>query len=316
MQSFSRRAFSWTSAAAAAGCVWNRGLSTAGASEVAASGDAAVRYCLNTSTIQGQKLSVPEQIDLAAKVGYDGIEPWLPDLEKCLSSGVSAGELRKRIEGHGIQVESAIGFANWIVGDPQQRAAGLEQARRDMGLIAELGGKRIAAPPAGMTEQSVSLDAAGERYAKLLEIGRSCGVQPMLELWGFSKSLSRLSELLYVAAAAGSADASLLLDVYHLHRGGTPAAALAIAPGARVPVLHMNDFPAEPPAAELNDRDRVMPGDGVAPIADILRTLRSSGFAGVLSIELFNRDYWQQPAEQVARLALERMRASWSASLQ
>jgi 2-keto-myo-inositol isomerase len=278
--------------------------------------DRTVSFCLNTSTIQGQQLSVPEQIDLAGKVGYDGLEPWLPDLEKCIAGGVSAKELRKRLDDRGVRVESAIGFANWIVDDPKQRAEGLEQARRDMGLIAELGGARIAAPPAGATEQLVPLDAAAERYAKLLEVGRATGVRPMLELWGFSTTLSRLSELLYVATASGDADASLLLDVYHVHRGGTPTAALGMAPGTKVPVLHMNDYPAEPPGPKLNDSDRVMPGDGVAPITEILRTLHASGFAGVLSIELFNRDYWKQPAEQVAARALDSMRHAWQDAIQ
>jgi hypothetical protein len=40
----------------------------------------AVRYCLNMSTVRGQKLSVPEQVDLAAKAGYDAIEPWMGDV--------------------------------------------------------------------------------------------------------------------------------------------------------------------------------------------------------------------------------------------
>ncbi|OYW33991.1 MAG: hypothetical protein B7Z51_00240 [Methyloversatilis sp. 12-65-5] len=39
------------------------------------------RYCLNTSTIREQKLGIVAEVELAAKVGYDGIEPWIRELD-------------------------------------------------------------------------------------------------------------------------------------------------------------------------------------------------------------------------------------------
>ena len=59
----------------------------------------------------------------------------------------------------------------------------------------------------------------------------------------------------------------------------------------------------------MTDGDRVYPGDGVAPLADILRTLREIGFDGYLSIELFNPTYWKQdPLEVGARSGLQKLR--------
>ena len=55
---------------------------------------------------------------------------------------------------------------------------------------------------------------------------------------------------------------------------------------------------------------RVYPGDGIAPLNFILQTLRDNGTQTVLSLELFNRDYWAQDALTVARTGLEKMRAS------
>ena len=56
------------------------------------------------------------------------------------------------------------------------------------------------------------------------------------------------------------------------------------------------------------------PGDGVAPLKEILRELRRIGYRGVLSLELFNRDYWKQDALTVARTGLEKMKAVVRAS--
>jgi sugar phosphate isomerase/epimerase len=76
----------------------------------------------------------------------------------------------------------------------------------------------------------------------------------------------------------------------------------------------MNDYPAMPGRADIRDEHRVYPGDGVAPLADILRDLRRIGFRGTLSLELFNRTYWRQDAFEVARTGLEKMRAVVRAS--
>ena len=41
-------------------------------------------FCLNTSTISGQKLGILKYIDIAAKAGYDGIELWTNDIKEYL----------------------------------------------------------------------------------------------------------------------------------------------------------------------------------------------------------------------------------------
>src|SRR5262245_44409000 len=46
------------------------------AAQSLAAGAPRIHFALNTSTIRGQKLSVPEQVEVAANAGYDGIEPW------------------------------------------------------------------------------------------------------------------------------------------------------------------------------------------------------------------------------------------------
>ena len=104
------------------------------------------RYCLNTGTIRGQKLTFDKELEITAKAGYDAIEPWVGGINRYIESGGTAKELRKRIADLGITVESAISFPRWIVDDDAERAKGLEQAKREMDLLAKLGGKRIAAP--------------------------------------------------------------------------------------------------------------------------------------------------------------------------
>ncbi len=62
------------------------------------------------------------------------------------------------------------------------------------------------------------------------------------------------------------------------------------ASGSRsIHVFHFNDYPADPPRQQATDADRVYPGDGVAPLDQLLRDLAGNGFRVTLSLELFNR---------------------------
>lgn len=273
-------------------------------------------YCLNTSTVQGQKLTINEKVDIAGKAGYQGIEPWVRDIDQYVKDGGNLKDLAKRIQQNGLSVESAIDFFEWVVDDDEKRKKALELAKRGMDMVQQIGGKRIAAPPVGATKQTdLNLTKAGERYRALLELGDKMGVVPEVELWGFSKALGRLGEVAMVAIESGHPKACMLLDVYHLYKGGSDFNSIKLLNGAAIPVIHFNDYPKEPPRAEITDAHRIYPGDGVAPLKTLLQDLRTIGFRGMLSLELFNREYWMQDGLTVARTGLDKMRTVVRSSL-
>ncbi len=267
-------------------------------------------YCLNTATIRGKKLPIVEEIELVAKAGYDAIEPWVGEIRAYVESGGSLADLKKRIDDLGLVVADAMTFPAWIVDDPAKRAAALESAKLDMDLVRQIGCRYLAAPPTGATRQTdLDLFEAAGRYHDLLEVGRAMDVAPQLELWGFSKSLSRLGEVAFVAVESGHASAGLLLDVYHIYKGGSDFTGLKLISGKAMHLLHLNDYPADPPREEIRDSDRVYPGDGVAPLTTILQDMYDAGFRGHLSLELFNPEYHKQDPAVVAETGLRKMRA-------
>jgi 2-keto-myo-inositol isomerase len=273
-------------------------------------------FCLNTATIRGQKLGIVKEIEVAAKAGYDAIEPWVDSVEQFTKAGGSLSDLRKRIIDLGLTVEGAIGFPEWIVDDDARRARGMEQAKREMDLVAQIGAKRFASPPAGATDlPKLDLLKAAERYLALLEAGQNSGLVPELELWGFSKNLNHLGECVAVAMETGHPNACVLADVFHLHKGGSKIESLRLLGPTAIQVLHMNDFPADPPREKIDDSYRVFPGDGTAPLPELLKLLHQTGGQKILSLELFNRKYWDQPAEEVAATGLSKMKAVAQAAL-
>ncbi len=268
-----------------------------------------ITFGMNTSTIQGQKLTIAKEVEIVAKAGYQGIEPWIRELDQHVKDGGTLADLGKQIKDAGLTVIDAIGFFEWAVNDDAKRKKGLEEARRNMEMVRAIGGTRLAAPPFGATNQAdLDLRKTAERYRALLEIGDSYGVTPIVEVWGFSKPISRLGEAAMVAIESGHPKAAILADVYHLHKGGSDFGGLHLLGPDAIPVLHMNDYP-DLPREKLTDADRVYPGDGVAPLKELFRTIRVLGLRVNLSLELFNREYWKLDALTVARTGLEKMKA-------
>ena len=268
------------------------------------------RFCLNTSTISGSQAGLARYVEIAAAAGYDGIEIWVRDLQAYQQAGGSLPALARQLRDAKLTVENAIGFAPWMVPDADARAQGLAQLEAEMNLLAEVGCRRIAAPPAGLPKgQPVDLLPAGRYYREALDLGRRTGVMPQLEFWGASGTVYHLGQALAIAAAASDPDARLLPDVYHLFRGGSDFEGLRLVQGDAIEVFHVNDYPGDKAREAQEDRDRVFPGEGVAPFPLIMDILRQMGGTKVLSLELFNPTYWQRDPLAVAREGLARMRA-------
>jgi len=316
---YSRRRFVAAVGAAAGASLVGCGPAGAGVGSQSRSSQEAgpFRYCLNTSTIRGQKLGLEKEIDVAAEAGYDAIEPWVSTVREYVEQGGKLPDIRKRLADRGLTVESAISFPRWIVDDVSVRAQAVEQVKREMDLLARIGGKRIAAPPAGATNKpGLDLLQAAQRYRTLLELGDQMGVVPQVEIWGSSKNLHRLGQSMFVVIESGHPKACLLPDVYHTYKGGSDFHGFKTISSRTIQVFHLNDYPADPPRETIGDGDRVMPGDGIAPLTQILRDLLDNGSEAVLSLELFSRVYWEKDPLEVARTGLAKMKAAVQKALQ
>jgi sugar phosphate isomerase/epimerase len=304
-----RRFIAGAGAAVGAALLWrNTSKDSEAASTAGSRSKIPFSYCFNTSTIRGQKLTLDKEIEITAKAGYNGIEPWVAKIREYVAGGGNLKDIRRQVSDSGLTVEGAISFPRWIVDDDAERAKALEEIKQEMDLLAQIGGKRIAAPPAGANkEPRLDLMKAAERYRAVLELGDRMGIVPQLEMWGSSSNLHLLGEAMFVVIETGHPKACLLPDVYHIYKGGSDFNGLKKISAQAISVFHINDYPADPPRETITDRDRIYPGDGIAPLTQILGDLHANGSRAVLSLELFNPTYWQQDPLAVAKTGLTKM---------
>ena len=267
-------------------------------------------FCLNMATIHGQQLGFIKELEVASAAGYSSVEIWIDTLQQYLQRGGSLKEARKHIDGLGLTVENCIAFDEWIIDDEATRKNGIARMKSEMEMLVMLGCKRITATGKGLDNNTtISLDTIAERYRSVMDMSVSTGIRPILEMWGFQKKLSTVSEVTYSAMQSGSASAKILLDVFHIYKGNTPLDTLSFINPEINDILHMNDYPATLSAEIITDADRIYPGDGIAPIRKILDALKKRTEPLILSVELFNKNYYTQDALTVAKTALDKMKA-------
>ena len=184
-----------------------------------------------------------QEVEIAAKAGFQGFEPWLRELEEVYvqeGGGLetwSEADRRSRSGASRAAVSVSRSGSSTMI---RSGGKGMEQARIDMDRVAQIGGKRVAAPPAGATSRTESRPAHRGRPAASSPASSTSacrfGVVPQVEVWGFSSDIepSRGS----VAGGpleSGHASACVLkADVYHLYKGGSGFQTLRLASGRNV----------------------------------------------------------------------------------
>jgi len=111
--------------------------------------------------------------------------------------------------------------------------------------------------------------------------------------------------MLELAAEIG-ANVGLLVDSYHCHCSQTPWRQVAQIPAEKIVLCHINDAPRLP-TEDLQDGERLLPGDGVLDLPAYLKALKEAGYNGPVSLEAFGC-VKELPAAQAATKAWESCR--------
>ncbi len=261
--------------------------------------------CLNASTIR--KESLDEKIEVASKAGYDAIEPWIGDLEKYEANGGNLKELGLKIKEKGMFVPNIIGLWNCMPMDEQEFKDTLPATKERMRRSADIGSNHVAAIPVP-DRADFDVETGIRRCKELLRIGREeYGIIVAFEFVGFFKGIHRFGEAAGIAIDIDDKDACLIMDTFHLYRGGSGYNGIKHINGNFIADFHFNDVSDSTPRDQLGDKDRIYPGDGILPLVQLLKDLKEINYRGPLSLELFNREHWKQNPLDVTKTGLNKI---------
>ena len=233
-----------------------------------------------------------------AKAGIRGVEITNALLDEFLKTE-SLAAARRVITDNGLMpVCGACGVTGIFEPNPN-RAAALDAFRKRCEQFRELGFSRIYSPTTatGMfTADDYKRGAANMR--EVGDIARSFGLTMLAEAVRASAFIASLPTLLRLTREAGTVGP--LLDFYHFYSGPSKLEDLdQIRPG-EIGHVHFQDVP-DVPRELLDNTTRIIPGDGIAPLDQILRKLAEKQYAGPLSVELFLPQYQKGNPYEVAR---------------
>jgi sugar phosphate isomerase/epimerase len=137
-------------------------------------------------------------------------------------------------------------------------------------------------------------------------------LQPMDSLfnknWSF---LNRLEETLEILDRVQCPSAQLCFGTYHLWK---EPRLLDLVPEIvdRIALVQLSDW-REPPRSE---NDRMLPGDGVIPLGEIVTSLERANYRGMYETEVWSRDLWKLEHHTLVRACLQRSAALLQESFQ
>jgi len=153
--------------------------------------------------------------------------------------------------------------------------------------VAELGVDRMVCP-CGTTEKFTTDDYArgAENLHEVGDIVKPLGITAMLEFMRGSTFIGTLPTALQTTREAAHPNVRPMLDCYHFWAGLSKFEDLDLIHDGEIHHVHFQDVPGI--RRELLDNGtREIPGDGVSPLAGILRKLVEKNYRGALSVELF-----------------------------
>jgi sugar phosphate isomerase/epimerase len=147
------------------------------------------------------------------------------------------------------------------------------------------------------------LDAAAEPLA-------GAGVRLAFEFTAYGHTRT-LADAIRICGAVGWERCGLLVDTWHVFRGGEPMSLLRSVDGEQVALVHVNDGPSPSeidPVFEGRFR-RLAPGTGTFALDAFAAALDEIGYRGPISVEVLSSELRMLPPAEGARQLMRSLRA-------
>ncbi len=221
-----------------------------------------------------------------AKAGIRNVEPAAGLLDDYLQTDTLAGAKRVLTDNGLNIVSGAVGVTGLWEPNPNF-STNLDAFKKRCEQFAELGAPLVYSPCA--TAARFTPDdyvRCLDNIRQVAEVARQFKLKVAAEFVRNSTFLASLATALRLHREAAHPNFGVLFDCYHFWSGPSKLEDMDLIQPGEIIHAHLSDT-QDLPRELLDPQSRVIPGDGVAPLAKILRRLADSGYGGPISVELF-----------------------------
>ena len=249
--------------------------------------------------------NLEEALDAYAAAGFPCVEPHLNLVKDWLDDGHTVDEAWELFQSRELRVVASSQLEVMCFGSPDARMPNLRANAENARLIRELGADKMIVGTDGPEQNSVEAldDVAGAMW-NLAEATEDVGVDIAIE-FNWSPIVKSLQSAVRVAQIADHPRVGVLFDTAHYHVTPTKLRDINESSVRYIKHVHLDDMPDTPADLTHRDFDRVLPGEGVIDLSEIISALEQYGYEGYFSIEMFSAKLWRLPAKEAARKCYE-----------
>ncbi len=231
--------------------------------------------------------SFRDRAEAAARAGYRGLGLKHADLMKSVAA-YGYPEMRAILDGNGLRHLELEALGDWWRDGAEREAADL--IRRDLLHAAgELGARHVKLYGPLSPKPEDTVERMREAFADIVDEARGTGALIVLEPIGCS-AIPDLPTALAVIGDTIGRGGGLMLDLWHVTRGGIALADIAALPAAAIGGVEIDDGAELPQGDYLSEtmNRRLLCGEGGFDIAGFFRAVRSAGYEGPFGVEIIS----------------------------
>jgi len=262
-----------------------------------------MKLALNGATTMRADLET--DINAAGAAGYDLVELWASKLRNYLQSH-NIGELKTLLTSNNVEAYSI----NSIEHITFRSREDYELIKAECGELSAIAGE-IACPyivvvPGKLPQDASEAEIVAESVRvlnELADISEPYGVGLAFEFLGQTDcSVQTLDLAKKIVDKVDRNSVGLVIDSFHFYAGNSSFEAIDALNPSKLFIFHINDA-EDLPKEQLTDAQRLYPGTGILPLAEIKSHFDKIGYDRMASIEIFRPEYWDQDPFEVAKQA-------------
>ncbi|WP_419825993.1 sugar phosphate isomerase/epimerase family protein [Sphingomonas sp.] len=241
-----------------------------------------------------------DRVEAASRAGFTGFGLYYVDLVQVVER-YGYAEMRAILASNGIKHLELDALQNWFTRG-ELRSQSDATRRLLLESAAQLGAYQIKA--VGDFTHSSTVGEMSEAFDELcgeaLAVGTRVGLEPCV-----SSNIETVDQAMQVVESAGHANGGLVLDIWHIVRGGTSYNEVRALPGERIFSVELNDGSAVPVGPKLEDtiRRRLFCGEGSFDVPAFIAAVQATGYRGYYGVELVSDVFRAMPLDVMAKRA-------------
>ena len=241
---------------------------------------------------------LPEKLEAIAGAGFRAVEIFENDL---IAFAGSPTDVRRMCADLGLEIVTCQPFRDFEGMPDAKRQRTFDRAERKFDLLQELGAGLLFVCSSVAPDAEGGIDRLAADFHELGERAQRRGLRVGYEALAWGRHISDYRDSWEVVRRADHPSVGLILDTFHIQARGIDLRPIRSIPGDRISFVQIADAPMlQMDYLSWARHWRCMPGQGDFDVPAFMDALATTGYAGHVSLEIFNDRFRAGSAHSVA----------------